>query len=112
MTDHWKDVETIWRAVESRQRVYDAASVDAARAKDREDRQRERHAHAEKLAVKAAEIADLTRRLGWFMSYPCHWTRGESEYSTDCGHTAFPVTATPSGTCNGCGRSIVVSVPA
>lgn len=67
------------------------AELDAARAKD------------------AEEIADLTRKLRVFLSFPCHWTRGEIEYTTDCGQVAFPVTSVPDGQCHGCGRPIVVS---
>jgi len=79
---------------------------DAARAKDAE-------AHAAALAAKDAEIADLTRKLHWFTAYtPCHWTKGEIEYTTDCGQIALPVSKTPDGKCHGCGRQIVVSVPA
>lgn len=82
------------------------AELDAARAKDAE-------AHAAALAAKDAEIADLTRKLHWFTAYtPCHWIRTEIEYITDCGQVAFPVSKVPDGTCNGCGRKIVMSVQA
>ena len=47
--------------------------------------------------------ADITRT-------PCHWTRTEIEYRTDCGQIAFPVSTVPDGKCNGCGRQIAVSV--
>lgn len=108
MTDHWKDA--IRQAVLDNRGnpwcVYDADTVDAARAKDAD-------AHAAALAEKDAEIADLTRKLHWFTAYtPCHWTKGEIEYRTDCGQVAFPVSKVPDGKCHGCGRQIVVSVPA
>ena len=67
----------------------------------------------DQLAAKDAEIADLTRKLHWFTAYtPCHWIRTEIEYITDCGQVAFPVSKVPDGTCNGCGRKIVMSVQA
>lgn len=110
MTDHWKDVNDAVNEVEEggdwppklADRLRD--SIDAAREEDAE-------AHAAALAAKDAEIADLTRTLHWFTSYtPCHWTKGEIEYKTDCGQVAFPVSKVPDGTCHGCGRPIVVSV--
>ena len=75
------------------------------------------HPHALELAKRDdeiarlnAEIADLTRKLSFYTSYPCHWTRTPLEYHADCGHIAFPPPETPSGACAGCGRPIVVSV--
>src|SRR5574343_1449699 len=60
------------------------------------------------VAAKDAEIASLRQRLGWFTAYPCHWTKTEVEYRTDCGQIAFPGSATRSGQCHGCWRPIVV----
>ena len=108
MTDHWKDVDlgrlTKYMPRDAHRLLL--ARIAAARAKDAE-------AHAAALAAKDAEIADLTRRLHWFTAYtPCHWIRTEIEYITDCGQVAFPVSKVPDGTCNGCGRKIVMSVQA
>lgn len=109
LEDHWKAVgrfQARGALAHSVVEVMFAEAVDAARSKDAE-------AHAAELAAKDAEIADLTRRLHWFTAYtPCHWTKGEIEYRTDCGHIAGPVSKVPDGKCNGCGRTIVVSVPA